>query len=111
MKLSTKILRAALVALSVAAITQLPAAAQASAPSDPQIVGIVLTANQIDIDHAKLALQHSKNKQVRDFAQQMVDDHTSLQNSVKDLGSKLQVTPADSDTQKSLQSQADQETA
>jgi putative membrane protein len=80
------------------------------APSDPQIVGIVVTANQIDIDHAKLALSKSKNKEVRDFAQQMVTDHEALQKSVSDLGAKLNVTPADSDTRNSLKSQAQQTT-
>jgi putative membrane protein len=84
--------------------------AQAGAPSDPQIVGIVVTANQIDIDAAKLALQKSKNKQVRDFAQQMVDDHTALGKNVGDLVQKLNVTPADNDTSNTLKQQASEET-
>lgn len=78
----------------------------AQAPSDPQIVGIVVSANQIDIDAAKLALKKSKNKQVRELAQQMVDDHTSVLKSVGELGKKLNATPAASDTQKSLKDQA-----
>jgi len=81
-----------------------------AAPTDPQIVGIVVTANQIDIDHAKLASSKSRNKEVRDFAQQMVTDHEALQKSVSDLGAKLNVTPADSDTRNSLKSQAQQTT-
>ena len=79
-------------------------------PSDPQIVGIVVAANQIDIDYAKLALSKSKNKAVRDFAQQMVTDHSAVQKSVFDLGAKLKVTPADSDTSKSLKAQAHETT-
>lgn len=86
------------------------AQAQAAAPSDPQIVGIVVTANQIDIDAAKLALKKSKNQQVREFAQQMVDDHTALGKNVGDLVKKLNVTPADSDTSKTLKQQATAET-
>jgi putative membrane protein len=43
---------------------------------------------------------------VKDFAQQMVTDHSALQKSVSDLGAKLSVTPEDSDTSKSLKSQA-----
>ena len=81
--------------------------AQAQAPSDPQIVGIVVAANQIDIDQGKQALQKSKNPEVKEFAQQMITDHSALQKSVSDLGAKLNVTPADSDTSKSLKSQAD----
>ncbi len=78
----------------------------AGAPTDPQIVGIVVAANQIDIDHAKLAMSKSKNQEVKDFAQQMVTDHSAVQKSVFDLGAKLKVTPEDSDTSKSLKSQA-----
>jgi putative membrane protein len=73
-------------------------------PSDPQIVGVVTAADQIDIDTAKLALKKSGNDQVKQFAQQMIDDHTKLQNSVNDLGKKLNVTPAPSDISKSLKS-------
>jgi putative membrane protein len=69
-------------------------------------VGIVVAANQIDIDHGKMALKKSKSKEVRDFAQQMVTDHTAVQKSVFDLGAKLKVTPADSDTSKGLKEQA-----
>jgi putative membrane protein len=92
------------------AIPAIMSAQNAAAPTDPQIVGIVVTANQIDIDHAKLALSKSKNKEVRDFAQQMITDHSALQKSVSDLGAKLNVTPADSDTSNSLKSQAEQTT-
>jgi uncharacterized protein (DUF305 family) len=45
------------------------------APTDPQIVGIVVAANQIDINYAKLAMSKAKDKQVKEFAQQMITDH------------------------------------
>ena len=54
------------------------ALAQGKGPSDPQIAGIVVTANQIDIDAGKLAKSHSKNKEVQSFAQQMITDHTAV---------------------------------
>jgi putative membrane protein len=78
--------------------------------SDPQIVGVVTAADQIDIDTAKLALKKTKNDQVKQFAQQMIDDHTKLQSSVNDLGKKLNVKPAPSDTSKSLKTAAAAET-
>ena len=74
--------------------------------SDPQIVGVVTAADQIDIDTAKLALKKTKNDQVKQFAQQMVDDHTKLQSSVNDLGKKLNVKPEPSATSKSLKTAA-----
>ena len=82
--------------------------AQSDAPSDPQIVGIVSAADQIDINYAKLALSKTNDKQVKDFAQQMITDHTSVQKAVADLAAKLNVTQADSETSNSLKTQAQQ---
>jgi putative membrane protein len=84
--------------------------AYAQAPTDPQIVGIVQTANQIDIDTAKLALKKSSNSDVKQFANQMISDHTSLEKSVNDLAKKLGVTPEQSATSKQLKQQASEET-
>jgi putative membrane protein len=84
--------------------------AYAQAPTDPQIVGIVQTANQIDIAQAKLALRKTQNPQVKEFANQMISDHTNLEKSVGDLAKKLGVTPAQSDTSKQLKQQAADET-
>jgi putative membrane protein len=71
-------------------------------PSDPQIAGIVVAANQIDIDAGKLAKSRSKNKEVKDFAQQMITDHSAVNKQAGALAKKLGVTPEDSDTTKSL---------
>src|SRR6516162_7428366 len=66
------------VAAIICAVALHPAKANAqgtAAPTDPQIVGIVETADDIDINYAKLALSKAKDKRVRDFAQQMITDH------------------------------------
>ena len=52
----------------------------AAKPTDPQIAHIAYTAGQLDIEAAKQALQKTKNPQVLAFAQQMVSDHTSVNN-------------------------------
>jgi putative membrane protein len=80
----------------------LPLAAFAQAPSDPQIAGIVVTANRIDVDAGKLAKSKSKNKEVQKFAQQMITDHTAVNKQAAALAKKLGVKPADSATSKSL---------
>ena len=84
--------------------------AYAQAPTDPQIAGIVQAANQIDINQAKLALKKTRNSQVKEFANQMISDHTNLEKSVNDLAKKLGVTPEDSATSKQLKQQAAEET-
>jgi putative membrane protein len=83
------------------------AAEQAAKPTDPQIAHIVYTANLLDIDAAKQALQKSKNEGVRAFAQQMVGDHTMVNNQALALAKKLNVTPEDNPTSQILKKQAD----
>ena len=73
---------------------------------DAQIVGIVLAADQIDIDYGKIALQTSKDAKVREFAQRMVTDHSAVQKSVIELAGKLSVTAEDSQTSTGLKSGA-----
>lgn len=95
-------LATSLAAASVFAI----AAAQDKGPSDPQIAGIVVAANKIDVDAGKIAKSHSKNKEVQQFAQQMITDHTAVNKQAGALAKKLNVKPAESDTSKSLKSAA-----
>jgi putative membrane protein len=83
------------------------AAEQAAKPTDPQIAHIVYTANLLDIEAAKQALQKSKNDGVRTFAQQMVGDHTTVNNQALALVKKLNVKPEDNPTSQSLKKEAD----
>lgn len=99
---------AAAVAFAVALHPVKVNAQGAGGPTDPQIVGIVTAADQIDINYAKLAMSKTRNKQIRDFAQQMITDHSSVQHSVNELAAKLNVTPVDSATSDALNSQAQQ---
>jgi putative membrane protein len=83
----------------------------AASLSDPQIATIALTAHQIDIDRGKLALKHTKNDEVKQFAEQMVNDHQAGINEAKALAKRLGVKPEASDTSKSLQADAKKATA
>jgi putative membrane protein len=88
------------------ALTSVAALAGDAKPNDAQIAHIAYTADQMDIDAAKLALQKSKNKEVRDFAENMVRDHTAVNDQALALVKKLNVTPQDNDTSKALVKQA-----
>jgi putative membrane protein len=81
--------------------------AEDAKPNDAQIAHIAYTAGQIDIKAAQLALQKSKNKEVRDFAENMVKDHTAVNDQALALVKKLNVKPQDNDTSKALVKQAD----
>jgi len=71
-------------------------------PTDPQIAHIAYTAGQIDIEAAQQAVKMSKNKDVLAFANNMIKDHTAVNKQALDLCKKLNVTPEDNDTSKSL---------
>ena len=80
--------------------------AAAASLNDPQIATIALTAHQIDVDRGKLALKHTKNGEVKQFAEQMVNDHQAGITEAMALAKKLHVTPQASDVSKSLQADA-----
>jgi putative membrane protein len=80
--------------------------AQGAKPNDAQIAHVAYTAGVIDIQAAQLALEKSKNKEVRTFAEDMVRDHKAVNDQALALVKKLNVTPQDNDTSKALQKQA-----
>jgi len=81
-------------------------AVAADAPTDPQIAHIAYTAGQIDISAGKQALSKASNKDVKAFAQDMVRDHEAVNKQALDLVKKLNVTPEDNDTSKTLSKNA-----
>lgn len=76
--------------------------AQSAKPDDAQIAHIAYTAGQIDISNAEQAMKKSKSKEVRDFAQSMLRDHKAVNDQALALVKKLNVTPKDNDTSKSI---------
>lgn len=93
---------------TVAVVSKARAQEGAGGPNDAQIAHIAVTANQVDADAAKVALKHSKNKEILAFAKQMEKDHTDVKNKAVALATKLKVTPEDNDTSKGLKSGGDQ---
>ncbi|WP_232429534.1 DUF4142 domain-containing protein [Noviherbaspirillum autotrophicum] len=53
--------------------------------SDTAMMKQLAVSNMAEIEAAKIALNKSKDEQVRSFAQKMVDDHTAAQSQLKDL--------------------------
>ena len=88
--------------LVVAAALLLPAAASAQAINDAQIASIVVTANQVDIDAGQVAKSMASSGEVKEFAEQMITDHTGVNKQAVELATKLKVTPQDNATSQSL---------
>jgi putative membrane protein len=93
---------------AIAAVSLLSSAAlaQGAKLTDPQIAHIAYTAGVIDIAAAKQALSKTRNKDVKAFAEDMVRDHQAVNNQALALVKKLNVTPEDNDTSKTLSKNA-----
>ena len=74
----------------------LPAFAQDNPKlSDAEVAFVAVTANQIDIDNARLAKEKSKDAAVLQFAETMANDHQAVIQQASALVKKLNVTPQD----------------
>lgn len=100
MKLTIALLGAAALSLGTAVIA-------ADAPTDPQIAHIAYTAGNLDVEAGKQALAKSHNATVRSFAEEMVRDHTAVNDKALALLKKLHVTPQANPTSAALTKQAD----
>jgi putative membrane protein len=96
-------------AMSVALMTPLAASAEETVPksaaaklTDAHIAAIVLAANTIDVENGDLAIAKSKTRSVRDFASQMIRDHTSVNEKAAALAARLKVVPQESRTSLTL---------
>ena len=97
--------------MAAGAMVAIGAPAAAAGPTDPQIAHIAYTAGSLDIAAAKQALKMSHNAAVRDFAQEMVRDHTAVNDKALALVKKLHVTPEANPTSAGLTKAADAERA
>lgn len=70
-------------------------AAMAEGLTAPQIAHAAYTADELDIAYAKIALEKTKNPEVRTFAELMIKDHTAANSAAGALVKKLGVTPED----------------
>ena len=96
-----------LVCLSLLVFGATVVRAESAAPTDPQIAAIVVTANQVDIDAGKLAKSKAHSKDVKEFAERMITDHSGVNKSATELVTKLHVTPQSNATSQSLQKGGD----
>lgn len=94
------------ISASLLLATSVPALAHDASPTDAQIAHIAYTAGQIDVDAAKLALERSRNAEVRAFAETMLRDHVAVNEQALALVKRLNVTPEANSTSTGLTSQA-----
>lgn len=67
---------------------------------DRELMQDITHANLAEIDTGRLALEKSKNEQVRKFAQMMIDDHTKAQQELQTIAQSKGITlPTETDLQ------------
>lgn len=84
---------------------------QAQSVTDAQIASIVVTANQVDVDAGKLAGARAAGDEVKAFARLMVADHTGVNKAAADLAARLEITPQDNPTSRSLKAAGEKNVA
>jgi putative membrane protein len=67
------------------------------------VAGIVMTANQGEIQQGQAASSKATSSDVRAFAQMMVTDHTAALNMARDTFARNNVTPGENDITRRLQ--------
>jgi len=78
------------------------AMAHAQTVTDAQIAAIVVTANQVDVDAGRVAATRATSSAVKAFANQMVTDHTAVNESATALATRLHLTPEENATSRAL---------
>ena len=87
---------------SIFAIVSSSALSQTIAPNDAQILGIIVTANTVNIDTSKLTLKMSEDKEIQIFSERMVIDHLDMNKQVIALADKLKLSITESDASKNI---------
>jgi putative membrane protein len=94
--------------LGISILLSVPAMSQQSpALSDPEVASAAVTANQIDIEYAQIAMAKSKNEEVLSFAKTLANDHKAVIDQAVALAGKLHVTPQSNYLTKKLLSDAE----
>ena len=81
--------------------------ADTAAITDANIAAILSAANQAEIRPSQLAQQRTQNQQVRQYAQRMVTDHTALEDSMRALTQRQNLTPQENQLSRQILAQTD----
>ncbi len=70
--------------------------------TDARIAAVALTADKVDIEAARLAMRKSRNVAVKNYASEMISDHTSSNKRALELIRTLGVSPEENELSRSL---------
>jgi len=84
------------------AAAESPAARATAQLTDARIAAIAVTANKVDIEAGRLAMRKSKSVAVKNFASDMISEHTSANKQAVALAQRLGFSPEENDFSRSL---------
>jgi putative membrane protein len=94
-------------ALAIGACAPPPRAVVQPAPAvtltDANIASIITSVAQAEVDRGRLAVQMTQNTTVRQFAQQMVDDHSRMLQQIQTVTAQRRIAPQPGPTTQQLQ--------
>lgn len=79
----------------------------AGAMTDANVAAVLSVADSGEIRPSQLAVNQAQNAQVREYAQMMVRDHGMLEDSLRALAQRLNVTPQPNQLSQQMRTQAD----
>jgi putative membrane protein len=77
--------------------------------TDANVVDVITVANQGEVDYSQIGVEKATNASVKEYAQMMVKDHGTMLTAVKDLATRLNVTPAANDKANELKEDVSKE--
>lgn len=98
-------MRSLLLAASTLVLCAAPLRAQAQL-NDLEMAHVAVTASNIDITYAHLALALSTDPAIREFAETMIRDHSAVNGQVAALAKRLNVTAQDNAMSRQLRADA-----
>jgi putative membrane protein len=78
-------------------------AASAMGMGNEDVLGIIIAANQSEVEMGLQATQRASNPAVRAFAERMVSDHTPAEATMRAMAQRMGLPPRESETSRSLQ--------
>ncbi len=87
------VFRTAVLGAAALCCTNLTYAQDPTAAQDKEFLAKSAEGSMAEIAMSKLALQKSKNEEIKTYAQKMIDDHTMLLNNMKPIAEKMGVQP------------------
>ena len=71
-------------------------------PTEPQIAGIVISANSESVENAVIAREKAKNTEVKMYALTVINEHRAANKAAGELAESLKISPEENETTRTI---------